>query len=514
MGRNFKGDIMMNGRNLNRREFMKLASLGLAGGYLALKPNLSEGMMHRGGNGVINPPPGDLLLDPVEIISSSGVVDAELSVQVASININGAAANLPTYNGFFPAPTIRVNKGEKVKLRFINSLPFTTSKNILGHTRNMTNLHTHGWHVSPSGNSDNIFNGFMPGDAFLYEYDTSRQEPGTLSFYHPHVHGTVAEQIWGGLAGALVVEDETDVLAENETHILILKDIRLQGSEPEPYSSIIDYVSGKEGNIVMVNGQVNPVLPISPGEVQRWRILNASTARFYKLSLENHTMFLIGTDGGMLDKPYPVSNILLSPGERIDILVKANQTSGTYRLLSLPYNRGGMMMGMGGNSRQTVTLMTVPYDGIPVNDSIPVEINPNAKRLKIDIRSLRRRRLVLSMRMGRGLINGHDFGVNPYTVTSHVGTYEVWEIINQSGMDHPFHQHVNPSQILSITGGDRGYASLYTTVPAWKDTVIVPKIGGRVTMLVPVNDFTGKTVFHCHIVEHEDIGMMGIWEIV
>jgi FtsP/CotA-like multicopper oxidase with cupredoxin domain len=211
----------------------------------------------------------------------------------------------------------------------------------------MTNLHTHGWHVSPSGNSDNIFNDFMPGDAFLYEYDTSRQEPGTLSFYHPHVHGTIAEQIWGGLAGALVVEDETDVLAEYETHILILKDIRLQGSEPEPYNSIMDYRNGKEGDLVMVNGQVNPQLPIKPGQVHRWRILNASTARFYKLSLENHTMFLIGTDGGMLDKPYPLSNILLSPGERIDILVKANQTPGTYRLLSLPYNRGGMMMGMG-----------------------------------------------------------------------------------------------------------------------------------------------------------------------
>ena len=118
------------------------------------------------------------------------------------------------------------------------------------------------------------------------------------------------------------------------------------------------------------------------------------------------------------------------------------------------------------------------------------------------------------MRMGRGFINGRDFSVNPYTVKSHVGTYEVWEIINQSGMDHPFHQHINPAQILSISGGNAAYASLYSSIPAWKDTVIVPKMGGSVTLLVPVKDFTGKTVFHCHIVEHEDIGMMGIWDIV
>jgi len=354
----------------------------------------------------------------------------------------------------------------------------------------------------------------MPNDTFLHEYDTSKQETGTLSFYHPHVHGLVAEQLWSGLAGALVVEDETNILTGYESHILILKDLRLKGSEPEPYTSLMDYKIGKEGNIVMVNGQVNPVLPIRPGEVQRWRILNASTARFYKLSLENHNLYLVGTDGGLLDKPYPISNILLAPGERIDVLVKADQTPGTYRLLSLPYNRGGMMMGMGGNNGQTVTLITIPYEGASASDRIPVAVNPNAKRLNININSLQRRRLVLSMRMGRGLINGRDFAVRPYTITSKMGTYEVWEIINQSGMDHPFHQHVNPSQILSIVGGNRSYASLYTTIPAWKDTVIVPKMGGSVTLLVPVADFTGKTVFHCHIVEHEDIGMMGVWEII
>jgi FtsP/CotA-like multicopper oxidase with cupredoxin domain len=115
-------------------------------------------------------------------------------------------------------------------------------------------------------------------------------------------------------------------------------------------------------------------------------------------------------------------------------------------------------------------------------------INPNAKRLKIDIRSLPRRRLVLSMRMGRGLINGHDFSVNPYTVKSHVGTYEVWEIINQSGMDHPFHQHVNPSQILSIRGGNPDYPSLYASI-LMEGTIIVPKWWKP---CCPVKDFSGR----------------------
>jgi FtsP/CotA-like multicopper oxidase with cupredoxin domain len=508
----------MNQKGMNRREFLKVTSLGLLGGYLGLRPAPLFGRMHHGDDHVINPPVGDIFNDPVEmpfVNTSPGVKEVFLDVKTTSVSINGTTANLLTYNGHFPAPTIRVNKGDLLRLRFSNSLPYTTQKNILGHQKNITNLHTHGWHVSPSGNSDNIFLHFMPSDEFMFEYDTSRQEAGTLNFYHPHVHGLVAEQMWAGLSGALVVNDETDVLADYETHIIVLKDLSLRGSEPAPYTSM-DYMRGKEGNIVMVNGQINPVLSIRPGQVQRWRILNASTARFYKLSLENHTFYLVGTDGGLLDKPYPLSNILLAPGERIDVLVAANQAPGTYRLLSLPYNRGGMMMGgmmMEGNTTQTITLMTLSYNGNPVNDNIPPLINPNARRLTINTSNLQKRRLVLSMRMGSGLINGQDFEVNPYTITSRLGTYEIWKIINQSGMDHPFHQHVNSSQILSIQGGNQTYASLYTSTPSWKDTIIVPK-WGSVTMLVPVMDFTGKTVFHCHIVEHEDIGMMGVWKIM
>lgn len=110
-------------------------------------------------------------------------------------------------------------------------------------------------------------------------------------------------------------------------------------------------------------------------------------------------------------------------------------------------------------------------------------------------------------------INGHDFEIDPFVIDSQTGTYEVWTITNMSMMDHPFHQHVNAGMILQINGGDFNYADLYTSIPGWKDTINVPRMGGSVVMLVPVRDFIGTTVFHCHIVEHEDIGMMGIWEL-
>jgi len=204
-------------------------------------------------------------------------------------------------------------------------------------------------------------------------------------------------------------------------------------------------------------------------------------------------------------------SLLLSPGERADIIIKANQSTKNYRLLSLPYSRGG------GSMAQQITLMTVSYKGSRINDAIPSIINPSAVRINPAI--TKTEQLSLSMGQGKGYINGISFEMlsdgtmKAAEIHSMLGTYEIWEIINQSGMDHPFHQHVNPCQVLSVSGGDSGYASFYTIAPAWKDVVVIPK-WGRAKILVPVMDYDGMAMFHCHIVEHEDIGMMGLWHIM
>ncbi len=512
----------MERRKISRRDFIKFTTLGIAGGYVSLNAakslargggGMGGGGMGGGGASVIDPPPGAPFVDPVEatnVSSVPGVVEVDLEAMVSPINVNGRVANLLTYNGYYPAPTIRVRSGDHLRINLTNYLSMLGT-NILGHDRDITNLHTHGLHVSPSGTSDNVMVMLMSGDTFTYDYDLSNQGPSSINFYHPHIHGSVAEQYWGGLAGALDVADEISVLSGFETHTLFLKDITLSGDGPEPYTSTMDYMHGKEGNTVMVNGLVNPVLPIRPGQVQRWRVINASNARFYKLSLENHTLYVVGAEGGLLDKPYPMSSLLLSPGERADILIKANQTAKNYRLLSLPYNRGGGSMG------QQVTLLTISYQGSRGNDVIPSTIDPSAAR--INPTPVKTEQLYLSMGQGKGYINGISFEMlsdgtmKAAEIHSMLGSYEVWEIINQSGMDHPFHQHVNSCQVLSVSGGDLGYASFYTKAPAWKDVVVIPKMGSA-KILVPVMDYDGMSMFHCHIVEHEDIGMMGLWHIM
>ncbi|MBI5442882.1 MAG: multicopper oxidase family protein [Deltaproteobacteria bacterium] len=469
------------------------------------------GMGGGGGGSVIDPPVGALLRDPMaatDVSTVAGIVEVNLEARVAPIDVNGTLANLMTFNGEFPGPTIRVRRGDVLKVNYTNSLPYSSATNLLGYQRNITNLHTHGWHVSPEDPSDYVMYELMPGDTHNHRYDTSLQPGGSLNFYHPHIHGLAAEQYWAGLVGALVVEDTTPALEGYETHLLILKDISLNGSDPAPHAMMNDYMQGKEGSVVMVNGQVNPALSITNGQVQRWRILNASNARFYRLGLQSHSLYVIGTDGGLLDKPYLVSEVLLSPGERVDVLVQGTATGGSYKLLALPHARRGMM------TSPTITLMTLTYDQGSVQESLPGSLDASAVRLNPKkLRIAAERTLTLSMGSGNGYINGQDFDVNPYTIMSMMDTYEIWTVVNQSGMDHPFHQHVNSAQVLSVTGGDAGYASLYTSTPAWKDTVLVPRMGS-VKLLVPVMDFSGMAMFHCHILEHEDIGMMGMWHLM
>lgn len=466
---------------------------------------------------LIDPPRGAAFADPPVLANQSataGLVEVDLEARLAPININGSTATLKTYNGQYPAPTIRVKRGDLLKVHFTNSLPFT-GYNGMGKPSDETNLHTHGFHVSPVGNADNVMQHFLTGDTFDFAYDLALQRAGNLNWYHPHAHGNAAEQVWAGMAGAIEVADDNTALAAFETHVMVLKDITLASGAPAAHTSS-DFMNGKEGDTMLVNGKVHPVLSMRPGQVQRWKIVNASNARFYKLSLASHALHVIGSDGGLLDKPYAQSTVLLSPGERIDVLVKASTSKAYYKLKALAYNRGA-----GASATQEITLLSTNVTGTTLSQNLPTTIDPTATRIAVPA-SATTRQLTLSMGMmgggmmggmGAATINGISYSeTSAYTIHSGLNTYEVWEIYNQSSMDHPFHQHVNPALVLSISGGDTAYKSLYTSAPAWKDTVIVPRMGS-VRLLVPIKDYAGETMFHCHILEHEDMGMMGVWAI-
>ncbi len=448
------------------------------------------------------------------LASRGGVADLELVAQATRGTLPGGPAELLTYNGRSPGPLLEVNAGDRVRLRLRNEL------------KQPTNLHFHGLHIPPTGTADNVFLTVPPGGSFSYAFTLAKDHPAGLFYVHPHQHGLSADQVFGGLGGALVVRGDLDripeVAAASET-VLVLKDFASAAGQEAAMG--MGRMLGREGPLLTVNGAINPGLAIPSGGLLRLRLLNASNARIYRLALEGHSLVLIATDGGAIATPEPLDELLLAPGERADVLVQGNQTPGSYRLLNLPYQRSGHM-GMGQVAEAPQTLATLSYAGsvatLPLPTTlIPVPALPEPERT---------RRFVMAHAMGTGMggmkhdmgamggggmtmggmgmgfqINGQSFEPDRIDTRVALGSTEDWLIVNDDVMDHPFHLHVNPFQVISRAG-------LPEAQQRWKDTVLV-KAGEEVRLRVSFRDFPGRTVYHCHNLDHEDLGLMGVLQI-
>ena len=431
--------------------------------------------------------------------SQDGFLDADLEAKDEWIPLSGRSAHLSAYNGKVPGPLLEVHPGDTVRLRFTN------------HLQSPTNLHFHGLHVPPTGNADNAFVKIPVGERFDYEFTLPRNHPAGTFWYHPHVHGSAADQLSRGLAGLIIVRGELDEIPEVASAVerfLVLQDFALDSKGEVTRPAMMERMNGREGSLITVNGEVNPTVPILSGGLLRLRVLNASPSRFYRLKLEEHPLHLIATDGAALPAPVSHDEILVAPGERADILVRGSLAGGVYRLLNLPYNRGAMGM-MGGSARvsQPATLATIVYEGqAETAVDLPGVLTPVDPLTAPDAAT---RQFVLSEAgiPGRGmsfLINGRVFDHHRVDTMVRLGTVEDWEIVNMSDMDHPFHLHTNSFQVLDAQGQPER---------AWRDVILVPGRQRR-RFRVRFDDFTGKAFYHCHILDHEDMGMMGVIEVV
>ncbi len=474
---------------LNRRELFRLAGLATAGAFVA--SNVGSRALAQQAATRRSPALPFLRRLPYRR-AVPGLVEVELVATPRTLRIGYERARLWTYNGSFPGPLLEVQEGDHVRLRFTNHLP------------EETNLHLHGLHVSPA--VDDPFLSVPRGGSVLYEFTIPQGSRG-LHWYHPHMHGRVAPQLFAGLAGPILVgSDEDDVLNDADDRLIVLKDLELLDGQPAPHG-VADWLRGKEGNLRLVNGVLDPVLVARRG-ILRLRFLNASNARYYRLALQDHVFHLVATDGHLLAEPAALDEILLAPGERAEALVSLER-EGRFALYDLPYERAAGMMHMGGmggaQGREPVRLMSVfaraGLEARPVPSSIAtVEdvrgVNPDVTR-----------RLILSEGMMRAsfTINGRAFDPERVDLTSRLGDLEVWEIENRCRMDHPFHLHTYPFQVLSRN-------RVPEAAVVWKDVANV-RPGETLRIAVPLRDFTGRTVYHCHIAEHEDRGMMGTLEV-
>ncbi len=509
---------------VSRRRLITLSGLGLAGLSLATTPKLIQWAQARIDQPFPQPP--DL---PNESRQARLV---EFSLRASSSRIKllgqaGIAAELMTYNGSFPGPTMRVKEGDRVRIQFRNDL------------KEPTNLHFHGLHIAPTGPGDNVFRIVKPGETALYEFEIPAGSAGTY-WYHPHYHGNVNTQLFAGLSGAIVVDGPLNMMPELQNvpdYLIAFKDLELDTQGAVPLLTPVAWMNGREGNRVMVNGAVKPTLIIDAGMV-RLRLMNQSVARYYNLKLAGHPMTVIATDDGFVGTPYTVDSLLLAPGERYEVLVSGSP-SGDIVLLNQPYDRGMMSMGMMGGMNSggmrgmqgmnhgaiqrtgEGALMTLRFTGSSAMAKMPLSIN-SIKALSpkdaVQKRTLNftERMSMMSSGMGnrssdmRGMMsfsfNGQEFDMDRVDIRAKLGTVELWELVNNTDMDHPFHLHINAFQVYTRNGKPEPQ-------PVWKDVVNV-RSKETVQILVPFADFTGKTMFHCHLLEHEELGMMGVVEIV
>lgn len=432
--------------------------------------------------------------------AQAGVFRAKLTAAPAKVRFaEGVETPVLAYNGTTPGPLIEAFEGDRIEIDFTNDIPGEDST-----------IHWHGMPV-PADQDGNPMDPVVSGATHRYAFDLPAGSAASY-WFHPHPHGKTAEQVYRGLAGIFVVKPKIDpVPAAYGDTVLVFTDLRLDADGVIPENSMVDLMNGRVGDHVLVNGQKNPSLDVPLGAKRRFRLYNATNARFLKLSFGAAAMTVIGTDGGLLETPVAVEDVLLAPAERLELVVSFDKP-GAMQLQTLAYERG--WMGPGKPNDAGLALLSVN-----VSDAAADAMPPLPEKLRT-IAALggatTTRRFVFTEKMGMGangmemgfFINDAAFDMKRVDVTAKIGEVELWEVVNKADMDHPFHVHGTQFQVVEHERNGKVIAPAYR---AWKDTINVAQ--GETVRLLLKQDLPGQRMYHCHILEHEQLGMMGIVDV-
>jgi FtsP/CotA-like multicopper oxidase with cupredoxin domain len=466
-----------------------------------------------------------------------GTLDATLDVRFADVDIPGFhTIHTRNYNASIPGPTLRLRGGDRLRLTQINGLPKNTPPPDgidTPHDFNTFNLHTHGLHVSPSGNADNVFREFTPratGQSpeprYLSEIEIPCDHPAGTFWYHPHHHGSTAMQVAGGMAGVIIIEGDIDKVPEiaaAKDVVVCINELRTLANGTVPDFVADDSLTNPQlvTATFPVNGQVNPVITMRPGELQRWRLVAATALTRLELHLDTDQnipvgaeMHQIAMDGITFPTPLPKTEVILGMGNRADVLVRF-AVPGEYQLR---------------RDAESEPLMTIVVQGEPMEPPMPLprRLPPGKPYIGAsDVTDPAFQREI------NFTVNGNVFsppfpnayrvlGTNPtpplvpvdppdpgdpkygrfdpdfVNQALRLGDVERW-VLGPTEF-HPFHLHTNHFLVTHVNGQP-------LNPPIWQDTI---SAGGTVTFLVKYQDFTGKAVLHCHNLKHEDLGMMQV----
>ena len=531
--------------NNQRRRLLKFAGFTItAAAYPALSQAMNSGLKNTASANFHPDVELELKMEVVRIPIFKGP-DTRVWKVYGNV-LKGSKQTVDNLNGTYLGPTLRFQTGQKVRIYLKNNLPAETI------------LHWHGLHV-PSKMDGNPMYAINHGETYVYEFEILNRA-GTY-WYHAHTHGLTAKQVYSGLAGLLIVHDEEEQslgLPKGQNDVpLVIQDRSFDRQNQLSYANhMMQRMQGFLGDQIMINGQPDFVLQAAT-RPYRLRLLNGSNSRIYKLAWDDGTpLNVIGVDGGLLEKTEKHEFVMLAPAERLELWVDfSDKPLGTeLTLRSIEFTAGGGMMGgmggmgmMGGRGRMGMGRMRggmMSHSSLPNGSNFPVikvritrkergkEELPDkltkisALQIQDAVNKNNPKTIRLSMRHMSALLNGRSYKMNdiqPDEIIP-VNTLQVMEFDNgfdgrhggmgmgMMAMPHPMHLHGEQFQIIKRERKSRSNKAFSTVADGlidrgWKDTVLVMP-GEKVTILKPFNDFKGIFMYHCHNLEHEDMGMM------
>jgi FtsP/CotA-like multicopper oxidase with cupredoxin domain/peroxiredoxin len=524
--------------------------------------------------------------EPAVVRSTNKELKVTLVGAYAHNHIGADPVYLRAFNGKLVGPTLRVKRGDKIRLTLKNEMPGERwHPNMMDHLNsfNTMNLHYHGLHVSPNGISDNVLIQVGPHETQEYEINIPADHPPGTYWYHPHRHGSTAGNVASGMSGALIIEGGLDDLPEikaakertmvlNQIPYIYKNTFPPPGPTPGPTPSPTpvtfdlkegvveekyqDYIFGPGtwaglGRYTTVNGVVLPTIRMRPGEIERWRIVDSGQREMIVLKMIANPRVMTATDlprmnfreiavdGLALGKMVETPTIELWPGYRSDVLVQAPPTVGEYLLID---DLTPAPKTMSGEDKQLNYIARVIVEG----SANPMKLPTDQQMAGLRLPSITDGEITGKQEATYGilLVAGGDLAFTidkkPFDMetarTLKLNDVDEWTLrsINDVGpgapnpatpgngkgmVTHPFHIHVNPFEVTSIMApetdkdGKTTLVELLKDGPVWRDTVKIPG-GGSVTMRTRYTDFIGTFVQHCHILDHEDQGMMQLIDIV
>jgi FtsP/CotA-like multicopper oxidase with cupredoxin domain len=423
---------------------------------------------------------------PTDLNPDPAILEIELEAIIKEMEIlPGKMTPVWTYNGSLPGPLIKLQVGQRLIVHFKNHLLEDTS------------IHWHGLRVpndmdgAPGFTQDPV----QPDGEFTYDFVVN--DAGTF-WYHPHINS--AAQVGFGLYGPIVVEDPADPAVFGDDLVLMLSDMSLdengQLQSPDVGTDFGD-LFGREGEVLLVNGKVMPTLKVRQGKQQRWRVINAARTRYYTLRYKRAPLVLLGGQNGLASRTRTVNQLKLVPGERLDFVFTPPDAPGTVDQFKwYPTDRG---------YGSTFNRLSEGIMNIETVKDAAVTPEPIPERLReiVALDSTGAKEQLLNLTIGYDSNNNVSMGINgvhhdhAVPLEAMAGETQVWTVRNDTDFAHPFHLHGFFFQVL----GDDG-------ILEWKDTVDVA-VKSEVKLVVRFDDRPGVWMYHCHILDHAEVGMMG-----